>query len=65
MINYSKESVLRKNNTTLVNIQSNLSVKTTHLIIFDDFSIYLLGYRTEFSCLYLPQGQTFISTVWL
>ena len=32
-------------------------------IIFDDFSIQLLGYRTEFSCLYLPQGHNFISTV--
>ena len=29
---------------------------------FDDFSISLLGYRTEFSCLYLPQGHTFINT---
>mgnify|MGYP006890319217 CR=1 FL=1 len=34
-------------------------------IIFDDFSIWLLGYRIEFSCLYLPQGHTFISIVWL
>jgi len=31
-------------------------------IIFDEFS---LGYRTEFSFLYHPQGQTFISAVWL
>ena len=29
-------------------------------IIFDDFSIWLLGYNTEYSCLYLPQGH-----VWL
>jgi len=34
-------------------------------IIFDDFSICLLGYRTEFSCLYIQQGHYFISTVWL
>ena len=34
-------------------------------IIFEDFSIRLLGYRTEFSCLYLPQGHNFTSTVWL
>ena len=36
-------------------------------MIFDDFStcIWLLGYRTEFSCLYLPQGHSFISIVWL
>ena len=33
--------------------------------MFDDFSIWLLGYRTEFSCLYIPQGHNFISTVWL
>ena len=34
-------------------------------VIFDDFNIWLLGYRTEFSCLYIPQGHTFIGTVWL
>ena len=33
-------------------------------IILDDFRIWLLGYRTEFSCLYIPQGHYFISTVW-
>ena len=27
-------------------------------IILYDFSICLLGYRTEFRCLYLPQGHT-------
>jgi len=32
-------------------------------IIVDDLSIWLLGYRTEFSCLYLPQGHNFITTV--
>ena len=32
-------------------------------IIFDDFSTRLLGYRIEFSCLYLPQGHNFISNV--
>ena len=26
-------------------------------IIFDDFGIWLLGYRMEFSCLYIPQGH--------
>ena len=26
-------------------------------IIFDDFDIWLLGYRIEFSVLYIPQGQ--------
>ena len=69
-----KESVLsfeEKNNTTLTYLLSNCrqalkSFRTNPLnIIFDDFNIRLLGYRTEFSCLYLPQGYTFISTVWL
>ena len=31
-------------------------------IIFDDFDMWLLGYRIKFSCLYLPQGHTLIST---
>ena len=34
-------------------------------IYFFNFYIRLLVYRTEFSCLYLPQGNNFISTVWL
>ena len=34
-------------------------------IIFDDFGICLLGYRIEFSCLYIPQGHYFMSTSWL
>ena len=32
-------------------------------IIFDAFSIRLLGHRTEFSCLYLPQEDKVIITV--
>jgi len=28
-------------------------------IIFDDFDIWLLGYRIEFSYLYIPQGHYF------
>jgi len=69
-----KESVLsfeEKNNTTLVYLLSNCRqvlqyCKTNPLsIIFDDFSTWLLQYRTEFSCLYIPQGHTFITTVWL
>ena len=32
---------------------------------FEDFILRLLAYRTQFSCLYLPQGHTFISTMWL
>ena len=34
-------------------------------IIFDEFGIYLLGYRIEFSCLYIPQGLYSISNLWL
>ena len=34
-------------------------------IIFDDFSMWLLGYRVEFSCLYIPLGHCFISSLWL
>ena len=34
-------------------------------ISFDKFGIWLLGYRIEFSCLYIPQWHSFISTLWL
>jgi len=34
-------------------------------IIFDNFGTWLLDYRIEFSCLYLPHGHIFISTLWL
>ena len=67
MTNASNEGICdefeRKNNTTIVNLLSNcwqvlnLSRLTALNIIFDDFSIWLLGYRAEFSCLYLPQGH--------
>ena len=51
---------------TYFQIAAKYSFKTNPLnISFDDFSIWLLGHRTEFSCLYLPQGHNFISTVWL
>jgi len=33
--------------------------------IFAGFGIWLLGYRIEFSCLYIPQGHYFTSTLWL
>jgi len=33
-------------------------------IILDELSIGLLRYRTEFSCLYLPQGHTWILWLW-
>ena len=75
MINASNKGICvefwRKNNTALVYLLSNCrqvlkSYKTNPLnIIFNDFSIWLLGYRTKFSCLYLPKGYNFISTVWL
>ena len=32
---------------------------------FDDFGIWLLGYKTEFSYLYISQGLYFISTLLL
>ena len=32
-------------------------------IIFEDFGIWLLGYRIKFSCLYIPQGHYFIITL--
>ena len=42
------------------------SFKTDPLnIIFDDFDIWLLGFRIKFSCLYIPQEYYFISTLWL
>ena len=76
MVNASNKGICvefwRKNNTTLVYLLSNcwqvlkiFYVLNLLNIIFDDFSIWLLGYRTKFSCLYFPQGQHFISTVWL
>ena len=34
-------------------------------IILDNFCTLLLGYRIEFSCLYIPQGHYFINTLWL
>ena len=34
-------------------------------IIFVDFGIWWLGCRIEYSCLYIPQGHFFISTLWL
>jgi len=34
-------------------------------IIFNKFGLWLQGYRIEFSCLYIPQGHHFISTLWL
>jgi len=32
-------------------------------IIFDDFGIWLQGYRIEFSCLYIPLGHYILSTL--
>ena len=70
MINASNEGIWvefwRKKNL-LSNCRQVLKyVKTNPLnIILDDFSIWLLGYRTKFSCLYLPHRHNFISTVWI
>jgi len=30
--------------------------------IFDDLVIWLLGYRIQFRCLYIPQGHYYISS---
>mgnify|MGYP007091384655 CR=1 FL=1 len=69
MVNASNEGICIefwwKNNTTLVHLLSKTFMTNPLNIIFDEFSIWLLGYRTEFSCLYLPQGHSLISTVWL
>jgi len=67
-----KKSVLSfEENTTLVCLLSNCRQVLTYFktnpldTIFEDFSIWLQDYRTEFSCLYVPQGHNLISTVWL
>ena len=51
------ESVLSwKEKTT----QQSFSFLTDWLnIIFDDFDIWLLGFRIQFNCLYIPQGHYF------
>jgi len=38
----------------------NIFMTYTLNIIFDDFDVWLYGYRIEFSCLYIPQGHYFI-----
>ena len=72
MINASNEGICvefwreKQHNPALPTGKYLTYFKTISLnTIFDDFNIWLLGYRTEFSCLCLPQGHTFISTVWL
>ena len=74
MINAYNEGICveiwRKNNTTLVYLLSNcpqvLKVFDGYVIYyfwrFQYITLWLLGYRIEFSCLYLPQGHNFIST---
>ena len=71
---FMKASVLslkEKSNTTLVFLLPNCPQVLT---IFndwpikkyvDDFGTWLLDYKKEFSCLYIPQGLYFINTVWL
>jgi len=42
------------------------SFKTKPFNLFLKISVYdNYNNRTEFSCLYLPQGHNFLSTVWL
>ena len=63
-----------KNDTTLVLIYFQIDCKYLTFImtdplniIFDEFGIYLPGYRNniELSCLYIPQGHYCISFLWL
>ena len=75
MINASDEGICvefwRKNNTTMVYILSSCRQVLNYFknnplnTIFDYFSIWLLGYKTACTCLYLPQGHDLKSTVWL
>ena len=69
-----KESVLSlKENTTQpwfpnfqITCKFYLSFMTDPInIILNDLGISLLGYRIEFSCLYIPQKHYFKSTLWL
>ena len=32
---------------------------------FEEFGVWLQGYKIKFSCLYIPQGHDFMSTFWL
>ena len=50
---------LRLNCLQVLNIFYDWPVK----YYFDNFGIWLLGYRIEFSCLYIPQGHNFINTL--
>ena len=62
-------SVLKEKKTThwcsyFESTKTNLWL-TCYIFICDNLCILLLGYRIEFSCLYISQGHTFVSTVWL
>ena len=63
----TNESVLNlkeKQITSLIFLLSNCL--QFFKIVFDDFGILCqLGCRIELSCLYIPQGHYFISTLWL
>jgi len=54
-----KESVLNLNEKNNNYFQIAQNTKSLHPldIIFDDFGIWLLGYRIEISCLYIPHGH--------
>ena len=62
---------LNKRSTTLDFLLSNYPQVLQYFMtnpldmIFGDFGIRLLGYEIEFSCLYIPKGLYFISTLWL
>ena len=61
-----KKSVLieKKKNTTLVFLLSNCpQVLKPYMTDPDDFRIWLQGYQIEFTCLYISQGHSFMSTL--
>ena len=60
-----KESELSLKDTTRQHWFSYFQTDSLLNIMFGVFGIYLLGYRIEFSCLYILPGRYFISTVWI
>ena len=63
-----KESLLslkkKQHNIGLPSFKLRVSTKKNFMtdllnIMFDDFGIWLLGYRIKFSCLYIPHGYYF------
>ena len=51
-------SLIEKKPTTLVFL-----LMLCYMTGPDDFSIWLQGYKIEFTCLYISQGHSFMSTL--